>query len=47
MTGPVGVTGFPQESFAEGGVGVVWASATQGTVDPSSGGRLKPGGDTL
>ena len=37
-TGPVGVTGLPQESFTFGGVGIVCASIIQGTVLPPGAG---------
>jgi len=44
ITGPVRVNGSPHELLAEGGVGTTWASATQFTTDPSSGGILPVGG---
>lgn len=36
-TGPVGITGSPQELFTVGGVGTICASATHETVDPALG----------
>jgi hypothetical protein len=46
-TGPVGVTGLPQESFTFGGVGTTCASLTHATFDPSSGGRESVEGVTV
>jgi hypothetical protein len=46
-TGPVGVTGSPHELITVGGVGTVCASATHGTVEPSSAGKVKVGGSTV
>jgi hypothetical protein len=42
-TGPVGVTGSPQESFTTGGVGTVCASLMQSTVALPPGGSVKVG----
>jgi hypothetical protein len=47
MTGPVGVTGFPQEFVTTGGVGTVCASTIHGTVDPPFAGTENVGGDTV
>jgi hypothetical protein len=46
-TGPVIVKGMPQELFHGGGTGVTWASLTQGTMEPSSGGGMKVGGSIM
>ena len=43
-TGPVGVTGLPQESFTFGGVGTVCAFTIHGTVLPPAGGTFDVGG---
>ena len=42
-TGPVGVTGLPQESFTFGGVGTVCALLIQGTVLPPGAGNVSVG----
>jgi hypothetical protein len=47
ITGPVGVTGSPQEFMTDGGVGVTWASLMHATVEPSSGGMVNEGGSTV
>jgi hypothetical protein len=43
-TGPVGVTGSPQESSTVGGVGTTCASAIQGTVAEPGAGNVNVGG---
>jgi hypothetical protein len=43
-TGPVIANGSPHELSTAGGVGIVWASATQSTVDEPAGGNVKVGG---
>ena len=40
ITGPVGVTGLPQESFTLGGIGTTCASLTQLTVDDPGAGNV-------
>ena len=44
MTGPVGITGLPQESLTLGGVGTVCALLIQGTVLPPGAGTFEVGG---
>ena len=44
MTGPVGVTGLPHESFTFGGVGTTCASLTQFTVDDPGAGNVRVDG---
>ena len=46
-TGPVGVIGFPQESFTFGGVGTTCASATQATVAAPGAGNVNVGGEIV
>jgi hypothetical protein len=41
------VSGSPHELLATGGVGTTCASPTQGTVLPSSGGKVNVGGDIV
>ena len=43
-TGPLGVTGSPQELFTVGGVGTVCASLIQGTVEEPGPGTETVGG---
>src|SRR5678815_3465903 len=43
-TGPVGFIGLPQLSFTFGGVGTVWASTIQGTVEAPGAGNVNVGG---
>ncbi len=47
MTGPVAEIGSPHAFVTTGGVGTVCASLLQGTVDPSSAGRLNMDGMTV
>jgi hypothetical protein len=42
-TGPVGVTGLPQELLTKGGVGVVCASLMHATVEFPFGGNVNVG----
>jgi hypothetical protein len=42
-TGPVGVTGVPQELLTTGGVGTVCALLIQATVDPPGAGNVNVG----
>jgi len=44
ITGPVKVSGSPQELLAVGGVGTTCASLIQATVDPPSAGNVKVDG---
>jgi hypothetical protein len=46
-TGPVIVSGDPQELFTAGGVGTTCALLIQGTVDPPLGGSVNVGGVTV
>ena len=46
-TGPVGVTGSPQESLTEGGVGTTCASLIHATVELPLGGNVNVVGDTV
>ena len=46
-TGPLTVSGSPQELFTEGGVGTTWASLTQATVDAPLAGRDAVGGEIV
>jgi hypothetical protein len=43
-TGPVMANGVPHELFTVGGVGMIWASLTQATVDPPAAGSVNVGG---
>jgi hypothetical protein len=46
-TGPVGVTGSPHELMTTGGVGTIWASEIQGTVEPPFAGSVNVEGATI
>ena len=47
MTGPVTVSGSPQELVTFGGVGTVWASIMHATVDEPSAGSENEDGSTV
>lgn len=47
MTGPVIVSGVPQELFTTGGVGTTWALTIQATVELPAAGIVNVGGETV
>ena len=47
ITGPVMVSGAPQELFTTGGVGGVCALMIQGTVEPPAAGGVNVGGEIV